>query len=182
MKALNRIKLSLSIVIVSVLFIAPLSAQEQKSKAELRREKREQQDAEREIEVKKLISGKEFTFVAESMSATLPTGRRTLSGGYSVIIEDGKLDCLLPYVGRNELPDLSNPNPFDFSSVDYSVEVEGEGDSTIFNIDAKAEENSSRYEMVLEVFTNGNAALTITYSRGSTLFYNGYITKNEQNK
>ncbi len=183
MLTLRKIRLVITSIVVISISVLTLHAQSnggEMSKSEMRKQKKAIEKANREKEVNDLLNSYEFTFVAESTNAPLPVGNITLSDQYTVRVTKDKIDCYLPYYGKNDLPNMSASNPFDFSTGQYTLRVQSnDEDPKLIEIKAESQENNNRYTMTFEVFSNGSTSLTMEYNRGSTLIYRGYITKNE---
>ena len=83
------------LILVFAIGFGVLHAQENKSKRQIRKAKKEAEYSKRVSEVKDLIDRKEYKFVATQM---LPSGALSqhLSYGYDLTISDNKITCYLP--------------------------------------------------------------------------------------
>lgn len=148
--------------------------------------------------VETLINSDDFSFRAERATPTnydvinvmnsLPNTTSTrildLSGGnYSIDVRKDKLDVTLPYFGRVFNPSYgnSNQNSYRFTSKDFVVtKSQGRKGKSIVKI--KVKDQSTVDEITIEVFKNGKAFTSIRSNDRQPISYDGYITKNEEQK
>ncbi|MFY7813554.1 MAG: DUF4251 domain-containing protein [Chryseobacterium taeanense] len=148
--------------------------------------------------VETLINSDDFSFRAERATPTnydvinvmnsLPNTTSTrildLSGGnYSIDLRKDKLDVTLPYFGRVFNPSYgnSNQNSYRFTSKDFVVtKSQGRKGKSIVKI--KVKDQSTVDEITIEVFKNGKAFTSIRSNDRQPISYDGYITKNEEQK
>lgn len=148
--------------------------------------------------VETLINSADFSFRAERATPTnydvinvinsLPNTTSTrildLSGGnYSIDLRKDKLDVTLPYFGRVFNPSYgnSNQNSYRFTSKDFVVtKSQGRKGKSIVKI--KVKDQSTVDEITIEVFKNGKAFTSIRSNDRQPISYDGYITKNEEQK
>lgn len=144
------------------------------------------------VSLSRALSGEEFTFMARRASPTnmdvinvmnsLPNsgaGRMLdLSYGYGFTLKKGTLEVTLPYFGRQYIPSMDNDkNSFRFTSKDFEIQKgEGSKGSQYFTIVPKDVPHIRR--MILQVFKNGSAYLTIDANDRQPISYDGYIMNN----
>jgi hypothetical protein len=119
-----------------------------------------------------------------SLPNTTSTRILDLSGGnYSIDVRKDKLDVTLPYFGRVFNPSYgnSNQNSYRFTSKDFVVtKSQGRKGKSIVKI--KVKDQSTVDEITIEVFKNGKAFTSIRSNDRQPISYDGYITKNEEQK
>ena len=143
-----------------------------------------------------LLAQKQFTFMAEKAHPTnydvinvmnsMPNSTATrildLSYGYTVTLEDNKMEVTLPYFGRTYIPSTDpDKNSFRFTSKDYSItQKNGKNDAVIFII----KPNDIRHieAIYMEINKNGGAYVSVNANDRQPISYSGYIMKNEVNK
>lgn len=148
--------------------------------------------------VEALINSNDFSFHAERATPTnydvinvmnsLPNTTSTrildLSGGnYSIDLRKDKLDVTLPYFGRVFNPSYGNSsqNSYRFTSKDFVVtQSQGRKGKSIVKI--KVKDQSTVDEITIEVFKNGKAFTSVRSNDRQPISYDGYITKNEEQK
>lgn len=146
--------------------------------------------------LKTALDNEEFTFMARRANPTnydvinvmnsLPnssSGRMLdLSYGYGFTIKDKILEVTLPYFGRLYTPSMDNDkNSFRFTSKDYEIQkTAGKKGSIIFTIIPR--DITHIRSMVLEVYKNGGAYLSVGANDRQPISYEGYLMKNEIKK
>ena len=146
--------------------------------------------------VNALLQSKEFTFMAVKANPTsydvvkvmnsLPTSSASqilnLDYGYTLEIKKDKITAQLPYFGRMYSPSYNTENnSYRFTTKDFTMnENEGRKGSVIFTILPKDEQNIRR--IVLEVFKNGKAYLSIDSNDRQLITYDGYLMENQMEK
>ncbi|MCQ4035685.1 DUF4251 domain-containing protein [Kaistella montana] len=144
--------------------------------------------------ITKLLKDGEFTFMAQRANPTssdvvnvlnsFPNSSSSqvlnLDYGYSLKITKDELVAELPYFGRMFSSNYDNTkNSYRFTSKDFNIsESSGKKGSTIYTINAKDQQNIRR--MILEVFANGKAYLSIDSSDRQPISYDGYIKENSK--
>ena len=139
-----------------------------------------------------LLDGNEFTFVAERANPTnydvvnvmnsLPGGGSArmlnLDSGYTIEIRKDELEVTLPYFGRMYTPSMDpSKNSYRFTTKEFTLDKkEGKKGSSIYKIVADDEQKIRT--IVLEVFKNGKAYVSIDSNDRQPISYNGYITEN----
>lgn len=148
--------------------------------------------------VTNLVNSKDFSFHAQRATPTnydvinvmnsLPNSTSTrfldLSGdNYSIDLRKDKLEVVLPYFGRVFNPTYGNTsqNSYRFTSKDFTVTTtQGRKGKSIVKI--KVNDQSSVDEITIEVFKNGKAFTSIRSNDRQPISYDGYISKNEEEK
>lgn len=139
--------------------------------------------------VQQLITAKEFSFQAEranpvSMDAInviasmKSNGNQilNLSPGYSVNFYTHKIDSHLPYFGRVFMPSLNpDKNSFDFSVDQFTLDTsKSTSKKSVFIYSVQHSQNINK--MVLEIYPNGRAYLSVDASDRQPISYDGYIS------
>lgn len=142
--------------------------------------------------LKTVLSDEEFSFVARRANPTnydvinvmnsMPNGASRmldLSYGYGFTIRNNEMEVALPYFGRSFVPSIGNDkNSFRFTSKDYSIQKsEGKRGSVQMTIVPRDVQHIRA--LMLEVFKNGTAYLTIDANDRQPISYEGYLMKNE---
>ncbi len=140
-----------------------------------------------------VIEQNEFTFMAQRASPldtsvntimnSIPGGFANrimnLDYGYTIVLKKEEISVYLPYFGRSySAPIDPRKNGFDFESKDFNIRKEtGKKGSTILNISFN-DQNTIR-KMIMEVFPNGKAYVSVESTDKQPISYDGYIMKNE---
>lgn len=135
----------------------------------------------------------ELTFVAESAIPTnydvinvlnsIPNSTSSrilnLTSGYTVILKKSVLDVNLPYFGRSFSPSRDpSKSGYTFTSKDFTVtKTAGKKGLTILEI--KVNDQHTAPTIVIEVFKNGKALVSVDSNDRQPISYDGYIMKNE---
>ena len=138
---------------------------------------KEEQKAIKQKEVEALVDSKEYEFVADRAN---PQGTRSIDMTTNDNFFRFKKDSIhseMPFFGRaySGVAYGGGGGGLDFEGPmkDYSI-VKGKKDYTI-KVDVRGDSES--YSILLKVFFNGNASLTINSSNRSSINYNGKIDK-----
>lgn len=139
-----------------------------------------------------LLQSGEFTFMAEKANPTnydvvnvmnsLPTSSSSrmldLDYGYTIQLKKSELAVELPYFGRMYNPSYdTSKNSYRFTSKDFTVNAQpGKNGSTVYTMLTKDQPNIRR--IIMEVFKNGKAYVSIDSNDRATISYNGYIMEN----
>lgn len=142
--------------------------------------------------VNSLLQSKEFTFMAEKANPTnydvvrvlnsFPNSSASqmlnLDAGYTLEIKKDSIIAQLPYFGRMYNPSFNNEkNSYRFTSADFTIDekMDKKG-SSIFTIMPKDQQNVRK--IVLEVYKNGRAYLSIDSNDRQLISYDGFIMQN----
>jgi hypothetical protein len=128
-------------------------------------------------DVSEMINAKRFIFVAERVNPM--RGRsRNLTSPYDVAINEGTVNCYLPYFGRAyQAPIDPSKGGLIFKSLDFSYNAtEKSQDEWQININPK--DNSEVQQLLFQVFGNGRATLNVTNTNRDPISFYGYIKKN----
>lgn len=142
--------------------------------------------------INSLLQSGEFTFVAERAIPTnsdvvnilnsLPNSSASrmldLDPGYTVEIKKSEIAVALPYFGRMYTPNFDqDKNSYRFTTKDFTMsESSGKKGSNIYNISTKDQQNSIK--MILQVYKNGQAYLSVNSNDRQSISYDGYIMEN----
>jgi hypothetical protein len=148
--------------------------------------------------VNMLVNAQDFSFHAQranptnydviNVMASLPNAPTTrildLSGSnYSIDLKNDKLDVVLPYFGRVFNPSYGNSsqNSYRFTSKDFIV-TKSQNKKGNWIVKIKVNDQPTVDEITIEVFKNGKAFTSIRSNDRQPISYDGYITKNEEQK
>lgn len=147
-------------------------------------------------EVTSLLQQGEFTFMAEKAHPTnadvinvlnsLPNSSSArvldLDYGYSVKIEKSEVLVELPYFGRAYTANYgTSKNSYRFTTKDFGfAQKAGKKGSTYYTISPR--DHTEVQRMVLEVFPQGRAYLSVESNDRQAISYSGYVTKNLEQK
>lgn len=139
--------------------------------------------------VSELLDKGEFTFMAERANPTssdvvnimnsLPTSTSSqilnLDYGYTMELKKNELTLTLPYFGRMYTPNYDNTkNSYRLTSKDFTIaHSSGKKGSTLYTILPKDQQNIRR--IMLDVYKNGKAYLSIDANDRQGISYDGYI-------
>lgn len=150
------------------IFTNVVEAQE-KSKKQLK----EEQKLEKQKQIALLVESKEFVFVPERV---IPQSGNAmiLTSEYSVVFHADSINSFLPFFGRG------------FSGIGYGGDqgMIFEGKPTLFQVEktkkgyqikAEVRGKTDFYTMILSVYSDGNAYLTINSNNRSSISYDGDI-------
>ncbi|WP_292009614.1 DUF4251 domain-containing protein [Chryseobacterium sp.] len=142
-----------------------------------------------------LINSGELTFFAQRANPTnydvinimnsIPNSTSTrvldLSGGnYTIELKKDNLEVVLPYFGRLFNPSLGNvdKNSYRFTSKDFTVS-KSQNKKGNWVIKIKPNDVSNVSDIIMEVFKNGKAFVSMRSSDRQPISYDGYISNNE---
>lgn len=147
-------------------------------------------------QVEALMNAQEFTFMAERANPTnydvvnvmnsFPGGSTSkmldLDYGYTVQIKRNELAVELPYFGRMYTPSMDpSKNSYRFTSKDFSLtKADGRNGSAIFTVIPRDEKTVQR--MIIEVFPQGRAYMSIASNDRQPISYHGYVMENKVQK
>jgi hypothetical protein len=148
-----------------------------KTKKELRESRR----IEKEKQIEKLVHSKEFVFVGRT---ALPLGFRSIdltTNTNYVLFQSDSIKSEMPFFGRG------------YSAIAYGrdagLKFEGKAEGfTIekkkkaYEIKATVKGDSDTYRLLLSVFFEGSATLTIISNNRSTISYNGDVSASPKKK
>ncbi|MBD1384779.1 DUF4251 domain-containing protein [Mucilaginibacter rigui] len=170
MKTLVKILFAL---LIAVAVVNPAGAQSQKAIKE----------AKKAAEIKSLIDSKNYIFQASYMYPS-GGGSRYLTSPYDLTVSPDTVEAYLPYFGvaySGAGYNSSDDNGIKFKSTrfDYAAKTKKDGSYTI-NI--KANDTRNATQMTLQVYTNGNADLTVVSMNRQQIRFNGYIKERSKPK
>lgn len=142
--------------------------------------------------VTSLLQSKEFTFMAEraiptnfdvinvmnSLPANNANRMLNLDYGYTIRLKSSELLVELPYFGRMFNPSYdTSKNSFRFTSKEFTVnQTQGKKGNQIFTILPKDQQEVRR--IIMEVYPNGKAYVSIDANDRQAISYDGYIMEN----
>lgn len=142
--------------------------------------------------VNMLLKTSEFTFMAERANPisndvinvlnAFPNSSSSqilnLDYGYTLEIKRSEIKVDLPYFGRMYTPSFDNEkNSYHFTSKDFTIaEQNGKKGSSVYTINLKDQQNVKN--IMLEVYKNGKAYLSIQANDRQSISYDGYIMAN----
>lgn len=146
---------------------------QEKTKKQLK----EERELAKQKEIEALIESKEFEFVANRAN---PQGMRSIDMTTNDNFLRFKKDTIhseMPFFGRayGGVGYGSNSGGLDFKGLakDYSIKK----DKKNYTIKANVKENTDSYQIILNIYFNGGAYLSISSNNRSTIGYNGEIHK-----
>ena len=170
MKTLIKIFLALTISFAAV---GPVSAQSQKAL----------KNAKKAAEIKQLIESKDYAFQATYMYPN-GGGQRYLTSPYDVTISRDTVESFLPYFGvvyAGAGYGSSSDNGVKFTSTkfNYTSDVKKDGS---YRISIKPTDITNTTQMLLDVYPNGNANLSVISLNRERIRYDGYIKERRKPK
>jgi hypothetical protein len=170
MKTLVKIFFGLAITIAA---FGPVSAQNQKA----------QKNAKKAAEIKQLIESPNYAFQATYMYPN-GGGQRYLTSTYDVTVSRDTVDSYLPYFGvvySGAGYGSSSDNGVKFTSTkfNYTADVKKDGS---YQISIKPTDTNGTTQMLLDVFPNGNANLSVISINRERIRYDGYIKERKKPK
>ncbi len=137
------------------------------------------------------VNSQEFTFYAQRANPTnydvintinsIPnaTSSRVLNldnGSYTLELKNNVLEVVLPYFGRSYKANYSGDNSYRFTSKDYTInKTQNKKGNWIVKIQPN-DVNNVR-EIIIEIFKNGKALVSMTSNDRQPISYDGYISK-----
>ncbi len=145
-----------------------------------------------------LVNSQDFSFQAQRASPTnydvinvmtsMPNapGTRILDltgGNYSIDLKPNNLEVVLPYFGRVFNPTYGNTSQssYRFTSKDFTVN-KTQNKKGVWIIRIKTNDVKTVDEIIIEVTKSGKAFTSIRSNDRQPISYDGYITKNEEQK
>ncbi len=145
--------------------------------------------------LEQLVSDRQFTFMAEKANSpnqdiinaanSIPTYSASrmmrLDYGYTLMVKENSLTATLPYFGRVYNPSIHNTDKqgIKFDSKDYSITQEKSKKGTYF-LKITPRDVSHINVLILEIYKNGKATLSVDAQDRQPISYDGYIMKNEE--
>lgn len=168
-----KTKLNNPLAVVLILLFTALSLTNAIAQEKTKKQLKEEQKLEKQKQITLLVESKEFVFVAERI---IPQSGSTmiLTSEYSVAFHSDSINSFLPFIGRG------------FSGIGYGGDegMKFEGKPTLFQVEktkkgyqikAEVRGKSDFYTMILSVYSDGNAYLTINSNNRSPISYDGEI-------
>lgn len=144
-------------------------------------------------ELSSLLDSNKFTFMAEKANPTnydvintinsMPNAASTrmlqLQPGYTIVIDDHKLEADLPYFGRVYNPSYdTSKSGIKVNSKDFSIKkTQNKKGNWTYQIQPNDEQ--SVRTIYIEIYKNGKAFVSIDPNDRQPITYDGCITKNE---
>jgi hypothetical protein len=145
--------------------------------------------------VETLVDSQEFTFHAQRANPTnydvinvmssMPNATMTrmlnLDGSYTIEVSKNNLDVALPYFGRlfNPTYGNTNDNSYRFTSKDFTVSKSQNKKGT-WIVRIKPNNVRTVDEIIIEIFKNGKAFVSMKSNDRQPITYDGYVSKNEE--
>ena len=170
MKTFIKIFFSLTI---SIFVFGGANAQDQKA----------QKRAQKAAEIKQLIESKSYAFQATYMYPN-GGGQRYLTSPYDVTVSRDTVESYLPYFGvvySGAGYGSSSDNGVKFTSTkfDYTANTKKDGS---YIIAIKPSDTNGGTQLLLDVFPNGNASLSVISINRERIRYDGYIKERKKPK
>jgi hypothetical protein len=143
-----------------------------------------------------LVNSQQFTFNAQRANPTnydvikvmnsMPNSTSTrileLNGDYTIELKNNVLDVVLPYFGRSFNPSYgSTDNSYRFTSKDFTV-TKSQNKKGNWIVRIKPNDVRTVDEIIIEVYKNGKAFTSIKSNDRQPISYDGYISKNAEEK
>jgi hypothetical protein len=164
-------KTKITILVILLSFFTATGFAQVKTKKELRESRR----IEKEKQIEKLVHSKEFVFVGRT---ALPLGFRaidlTTNSNY-VLFQSDSIKSEMPFFGRG----YSGIGYGKDAGLKFEGKAEGftiEKKKKVYEIKATVKGESDTYRLMLSVFFEGNATLSIISNNRSSISYNGDIS------
>ncbi|MGY4536324.1 hypothetical protein ACVW0P_000731 [Mucilaginibacter sp. UYNi724] len=171
MKTLIKIFFAVAIAFTA---ISPANAQNAKSVKE----------AKKAAEIKELIDAKNYVFQANYMYP-MGSGSRYLTSPYDLAVSPDTVEAYLPYfgvaysgVGYNSNED----NGIKFKSTKFDYTTTGLQKNGSYIIRIKTNDTRNATQMLLQVFKNGNADLSVISQNRQQIRFTGYLVERKKTK
>ena len=164
------------VLLVSITFFISNNTIAQ-SKKELKKEE-QKEDYQK---TKDLIDNKDFVFEADW--ATSYKGKRINIAGdrYTLMVKLDSSIAILPFYGRSYSgSSYGGDGGIKFNIEDVSYDIEHNDKKTKTKIKYEVKHKSENYDIILTVYSNGNANLSVSSNNRSTMTYDGKITQNKE--
>lgn len=126
-----------------------------------------------EADVERLVQGRHFVFVPQTMSPQQPNFRNL--SGFDLTVTPDTLLSYLPYYGRAfSAPINSSKGALDFTSVKFDYKA-NKNDRNEWDIVMQPKDGSGVQTMDLTVYDNGRALLRVNSRDRQFISFNGYI-------
>jgi len=134
------------------------------------------QQAKKAAEIKGLIDAKDYVFQASYMYPS-GGGARYLTSSYDLTVAPDTVEAYLPYWGvaySGAGYNSSDDNGIKFRSTKFDYKTNAKKDGS-YSISIKINDTRNVTQMTLQVYTNGNADLTVISMNRQQIRFNGYI-------
>ena len=163
-------KTKLSILIVLFCFLSASGFAQEKTAKELKAEK----DLEKQKEIDTLINGKNFVFEAQKVT---PLGGRLIILDYNTYFlkfNTEKTTCDLPFFGRAFNVAYGGDGGIKFEGVPENIKIEKKKKN--YSLRATVKGKDDVYDLMLSVFFNGKASLSINSNNRASISYDGEVS------
>ena len=170
-----KTKINNSLTVVLLLFFTAVSITNAIAQEKSKKQLKEEQKLEKQKQIALVVESKEFVFVAERV---IPQSGSALilTSEFDVTFHPDLIKSFLPFIGRG------------FSGIGYGGDegMKFEGKPTLFQVEntkkgyqikIEVRGKTDSYSMMLDVYHNGNAYLTINSNNRSPISYDGTIDK-----
>lgn len=123
-------------------------------------------------EVKSMVTSQNFIFIPERVNP-MTGSSRPLSPGFELSVFPDTVISYLPYFGRAYAPVYPGEGGVQFTSTDFQYKTTKSGDK--WKIRLRFKDASDVNQMLLDVFDNGTATLSINSNRRQSITYYGYV-------
>lgn len=159
----------------------PQKQEKKVSKAELRRQKKAEEEARQIFVIDSILKIRRFTFIAErAMTSLASQPYVTLNYRAYISVDGTKVESQLPYYGNTYTAKIStSKSPLEFKAVDVSYQTapmtNKKNGKAFILVKAKEDGGGNTYNLGFEIFDNGQAVLGITMREGSGQTFYGWI-------
>jgi hypothetical protein len=127
-------------------------------------------------EVKEMLQSKNFVFNAQFVNPQAGS-TRALTSSYDLTVRPDSLTSYLPYFGRAySAPINPSEGGIKFTSTNFDYNAQ-KGKKEKWAVSIKPHDAPEVQQLILTVFDNGNATLSVTSTNRQQISYNGYVTK-----
>lgn len=164
------------LVLVLMLLFTALSFTNVIAQEKDKKQIKEEQKLAKQKQIELLVNSKEFVFVT---NRAMPQGVRNinLTSDYSVEFHPELIKCDLPYFGRaySGAGYGTNDGGINFEAKPTEFSIEKKKKNYVMKINVKGEHDS--YSMMLTVFFEGSATLSINSNNRSSISFDGDINE-----
>lgn len=167
-------KIKIKILLVAFILCFNLVDGQEKSKKELKEEKK----LNKQKEVDTLVESKVFNFEA-SFVQPLGRGQLNIQGqGYEVKYSRDQIESFLPYFGRAFNIGYGGDSGLNFKGSPEEFTIEKKKKHYLIKTTIKAKNDTFLFS--LYVYFDGNASLTVNSNQRQSISYTGIITENKK--
>jgi hypothetical protein len=167
-----KTKLNYPLVLIFMIGFTALSFTNSRAQEKTKKQLKEEKKLEKQNQIAVLIDSKEFVFVANRVQ---PQGGRSinLTSDYFAEFHPDLIKCDLPFFGRAFSAGYGNDNGMKFEGKPSIYSIEKNKKNYAAKIEVRG--TSDSYSMILLVYFEGSATLSIISNNRSSISYDGDI-------